>query len=175
MSNFNKAMKLLLTHEGGYVDNPEDKGGPTNRGVTQKDLSEHLGRPVSKEDVELMGINTVLDIYRKNYWDALKLDQVDSEKLSSVIFDLAVLKGIRTVVKELQDILAVKPDGLIGPDTLKAINFSNEINTSIKLILVSQNYFVNICTFNRNQIIFLNGWVNRTHSLINYILGLSDT
>lgn len=172
MSNFKNSLKILLSHEGGFVDHPDDQGGPTNMGITQATLSDYLKRQASVQDVKVLDPAIAELIYKKYYWDTLKLDEVDSEKLSTVIFDLSVLRGPRSVIKELQDLLDIKPDGIVGPLTLDAINRANELKTCIDLIHLSQTYFVGICSFNRNQISFLNGWMNRAHSLLLYVLDM---
>lgn len=172
MSDFNEAMKVLLNHEGGYVDNPDDKGGPTNRGITQKDLSQYLGRPASIEDLQMLSINQTMDIYKKNYWVPLSLDQINKPKIATVIFDLSILTGMRTVVRLLQDILKLTPDGIIGKDTIKALNAYSDTVSSIVLIEQIQKYFVTICHVNNSQVVFLTGWINRTHSLIDYVLDI---
>ena len=78
-ANFFKSLELVLKHEGGFVDHPEDPGGATNKGITHKTYSDFLGRPL--EDVsELKNIpdEHVELIYKQGYWDKIKGDQLPS-------------------------------------------------------------------------------------------------
>ncbi len=73
MSNkFSEALEIILHHEGGYVNHPKDPGGETNLGVTKRVYEDFGGekemKDLTKEDVE--------PIYKKNYWDRVKGDDL---------------------------------------------------------------------------------------------------
>ena len=57
--NFEKALELVLHHEGGYVDHPKDPGGATNYGVTKKVYELYLGRESTKDEVKEMPMEAV--------------------------------------------------------------------------------------------------------------------
>jgi lysozyme family protein len=173
VASFDQSIGIVLEHEGGYQDNPSDLShGATNMGITQKDLSEYLKRTATKDDVKMLLESTAKEIYRVNYWDMLHLDYLDSQKLATVILDMAVVRGMIAVTKDLQGILKVTINGVMSGDMLSEVNNLDEIAVAIDLIKVSQKAFCHICSFNRNQIVFLNGWINRTHSLLDYVLDL---
>ena len=102
MSNFDDALKDLLSIENGFVNNSADHGGPTNFGITQNTLANFLGHPVTIEDIQNLDISIVKEIYQKNYWDRLDLDQINDPKLASFIFDQAVNRGQRKVAEQIQ-------------------------------------------------------------------------
>ncbi len=81
--NFERALALVLKHEGGYVDHPADPGGATNRGVTRATLAAWRGRPVSKAEVRALTRLEASAIYRKNYWDAVRADELPAGSTSS--------------------------------------------------------------------------------------------
>jgi lysozyme family protein len=67
--NFGKALRLLLKHEGGYVNHPDDPGGITNLGVTKRVYEEWIGREATEEDMENLTPEDVAPLYKTNYWD----------------------------------------------------------------------------------------------------------
>lgn len=118
---FMKSMPLVLAHEGGYVDHPRDPGGATNLGITLATLRAYRGRPVSKDDVKRLTRKEAEAIYRKNYWQPIKGDDLPAG-LDYAMFDYAVNSGVSRAVKELQRIVGTKPDGVMGVQTLAALD-----------------------------------------------------
>ncbi|MFS8181496.1 glycoside hydrolase family 108 protein [Pseudovibrio denitrificans] len=112
----------LLDIEGGFANRSRkaDPGGPTNLGITQRTLQAWRGRPVSVEEVENLGREEALQIYRVQYWDAVKGDDLP-RGLDFTLFDCAVNSGPARAVKILQKILKVKVDGVLGLITLGAV------------------------------------------------------
>ena len=129
--NFYESLDVVLKHEGGYVDHPEDPGGRTNMGITQAVYEKYLGRTVTEEEMKDMKIGDVRIIYKESYWDKIKGDDLPSG-IDFCVFDWAVNSGVSRASRALQKIVGVKDDGVIGPNTLKAVN---------SLILFSQFIF----------------------------------
>lgn len=118
-ANFERALALVLVHEGGYVDHPADPGGATNLGITNGTLSGWLGRAATKAEVRALTKATVAPIYRKNYWDAVRGDELPAG-VDYCIFDFAVNSGKGRAVPSLQRAIGVADDGKLGPVTLAA-------------------------------------------------------
>lgn len=116
-SNFERALSLVLVHEGGYVDHPSDPGGATNLGITIGTLKAWRGKPVSKADVKALTKAEAGLIYRRNYWDQVRGDELPTG-LDYAVFDFAVNSGVSRAVKYLQASLGVAQDGKLGPVTL---------------------------------------------------------
>ncbi|ACL57560.1 glycoside hydrolase family 108 protein [Methylobacterium nodulans] len=114
------ALKLVLAHEGGYVDHPDDPGGPTNLGVTLGTLSAVLGRPATRADVRALTLAKVAPIYRARYWDAVRGDDLPAG-LDYALFDFAVNSGPARAAIALQRLVGVADDGVIGAVTLAAV------------------------------------------------------
>lgn len=91
--NFSTALCFVLEHEGGYVDNPRDPGGPTKYGVTIATLSHELGRGASLEDVRNLTPEQAGEIYRKKYWNAIGGDHLPAG-VDLIAFDIAVNMGV---------------------------------------------------------------------------------
>lgn len=117
---FDAALKLVLVHEGGYVDHPKDPGGATNKGITIGTYRSWLGRGVTKQELRAIPDSTVAAIYRSRYWNAVKGDDLPAG-LDYAVFDFAVNSGPSRAVKFLQRIVGAAQDGKIGPKTLEAI------------------------------------------------------
>ena len=90
--NFERALSLVLEHEGGYVDHPRDPGGATNLGITLDTLSSWLGRVATKADVLALKVSDVGPIYRRRYWDTIEGDELP-DGLDYAVFDFAVNSG----------------------------------------------------------------------------------
>ena len=74
--NFEHCLKMLLKHEGGFVNHPDDPGGITNHGVTKKVYEKWVGREVSEQEMRDLTHEDVAPIYKKNYWDRLRADDL---------------------------------------------------------------------------------------------------
>lgn len=160
--NFNGLLKVILHHEGGFVNHPKDPGGMTNLGVTKKVYEEWVGREVSEQEMRDLTKEDVAPIYRKNYWDRCKCDELP-EGVDLMVFDFAVNAGPSRSVKHLQELIGTTVDGGVGPMTLKAIdeyidNDENGVYGLIeKLTVKRQKYYESLPTFKT----FGNGWMRR--------------
>ncbi|WP_288587648.1 glycosyl hydrolase 108 family protein [uncultured Methylobacterium sp.] len=119
-TTFERAMTLVLTHEGGWSDDPADPGGATNLGVTIGTLSLWLGRPATKAEVKALTVASVSPLYRRRFWDAVQGDALPAG-LDYALFDFAVNSGPKRAVIGLQRALGVADDGRLGPVTLAAL------------------------------------------------------
>lgn len=120
-STFPDALKLVLAHEGGYVNHPKDPGGATNFGVTQRTYNawrKSQGQPTN--DVRKIGPDEVAAIYKRQYWDAVRGDDLPPG-LDYAEFDYAVNSGPSKAVKDLQRIVGSRADGIMGANTLAAV------------------------------------------------------
>jgi lysozyme family protein len=89
---FGRALSLVLKHEGGYVDHRKDPVGATNLEVTIGALSSWLGRRATKAEVKALKPTTVAPIYKKNYWDACRGDELPAG-VDHAVFDFALHSG----------------------------------------------------------------------------------
>lgn len=110
----------LLRDEGGYVDHPRDPGGATNYGVTIGTLSAWLGRRATKQDVRDLAIETAMEIYKAQYWDTVRGDDLPAG-VDYAVYDYAVNSGPARAARELQRVVGASPDGVVGAMTLQAV------------------------------------------------------
>jgi len=118
--NWEDAFKMVLSHVGGFVNNPKDPGGMTHLGVTKKVWEEYVGHSVDENIMRGLTPDMVQPLYKKNYWDRIKGDQLP-DGVDYAAYDLAVNSGVGRAAKYLQQIAGVPADGMIGPKSLEAI------------------------------------------------------
>lgn len=109
---FNDAMPLIIEFEGGYGNDPRDPGGETNFGISK--------RAYPNEDVKNLTLERAYEIYRRDYWDAVKADALPAPVRFSV-FDMAINSGVRQAIRTLQKSVGVAQDGILGPNTMQAV------------------------------------------------------
>jgi lysozyme family protein len=129
-SNFETCLKLMLEHEGGFVNHPQDPGGMTNLGVTKRVWEEWVGHEVDEKQMRALTPETVAPLYKRKYWDACRADDLVAG-VDYVVFDVAVNSGPGRAVKFLQSCVGVTADGGFGPATLAAVKKSEEDPTRL--------------------------------------------
>jgi len=118
--NWERSFSEMLKHEGGFVNHPRDPGGMTNLGVTKRVWEAYTGSPASETEMRSLTPAKVKPLYKHNYWDAVRGDELPSGVDFSV-FDFCVNSGPGRAAKTLQYVVGSKPDGQIGPKTLAAV------------------------------------------------------
>lgn len=119
-ADFLKCLPHILKYEGGYSDHSRDPGGATNMGITQATLANWRKKSVTKEDVLNLTVEEAADIYKANYWDSCRCDDLPLP-LALVVFDCAVNSGIYRAGIWLQATVHAGQDGKIGNGTLAAL------------------------------------------------------
>ena len=154
--NYDAALKIILHHEGGYVNHPRDPGGETNLGVTKR-VYEEWGGTKNMRDIT---VEDVAPIYEKNYWGKAKCDHLPSG-LDLAVFDWAVNSGPGRAAKKLQEMIGTVADGGIGPNTLRALDEYIEVHGLEKTIEeygeIRQKFYESLKTFDT----FGKGWTRR--------------
>jgi lysozyme family protein len=117
---FAACLAEVRRHEGGYVDHTQDPGGCTNRGITRRTLEGWRRQPVTCEHVRSLTEAEARAIYRAHYWNAVHGDELPAG-IDLAVFDAAVHSGRRRAALWLQGALGLTPDGVIGPQTLRAV------------------------------------------------------
>lgn len=174
MNDFDIALKYTLTFEGGYVIHPLDKGGPTNKGITQSVYDAYrLKHDLTTTSVRIISDKEVVQIYFENYWQHYKCDKFPAP-LSIAMFDFCVNAGSNGI-KKLQECIGVKADGVVGPNTLHAFyiptGMHERINALVKLYQAKRKaYYYKIVALKPWKIVFLRGWIRRTNELSDLLL-----
>jgi lysozyme family protein len=157
---FEECLARVLKHEGGYVNDPLDRGGRTNLGVTQRVWEEFVGHPVSEADMRALTPEKVGKLYKQKYWNAAYCE-VLPKGLDYVVFDFAVNAGTGRAVKTLQQAIGVVADGIIGPRTRAAINGANLKKLINDYSDERIDFYQGIVARKPDQARFINGWLRR--------------
>ena len=158
ISNYSTCLEIILEHEGGFVNHPKDPGGVTNHGVTKRVYDEWIGKNSTVEEMRNLTHEDVAPIYKKNYWDRAKCDQLPSGVDLSV-FDWGVNSGVSRSAKALQRIVGVKQDGGIGPMTLQAVSEVEAEEIIEQMHYMRDNFYRSLDTFET----FGKGWTRRNN------------
>jgi lysozyme family protein len=168
-ADFEKALAFVLEVEGGYTDDPADRGGATNKGITQSEYTDWLRRkhlPLRKV-ADILNVD-VREIYWEDYWLEGRCERMPWP-LCLAHFDACVNVGVGQAAKFLQRALDVKDDGAIGPVTLRALREALEKHAPIELAerLVDQRepFYRRLAENEPLQARFLDGWLNRVEHL----------
>lgn len=182
MASFDYSINLIFHVEGGYTNHPTDKGGATKYGITQTTLNVY--NKFHTDEVVTLRVNDLdsfraREIYLTMFWNPLRLDEIEDQKLAHILFDQAVNQGGQIAVKRMQRAYnfstranpKLVEDGIVGPKTILALNTCNvSARVCLEFLKASQHYYINIVKAEPNQIAFLSGWINRTHRLIDFLL-----
>ena len=163
--NFDKCLEMLLSHEGGFVNHPEDPGGITNLGVTKKVYDEWTGRESTEQEMRDLTPEDVAPIYKKNYWDRVKGDSLPSG-LDWACFDWAVNSGSGRPAKAVQRAVGATQYGAIGPQTLGLIMEKDPEEIINYVYGVRQDFYKSLKTFET----FGRGWTRRNKETLHQAL-----
>jgi lysozyme family protein len=156
----------IIRREGGFVDNPADKGGPTFNGVTLKTFSAWLGHQATIEELKHISENDVRSIYTNEFLVAPGFMLIHDERLRSLVLDCSVNHGPQNAVKLLQRALGVKDDGEFGSVTKQALLSANFGQLYLRLCAERVRFYGHIVHQNPSQTVFIEGWLNRAASFI---------
>lgn len=172
MATFKTAFNKVITNEGGYVNDPQDAGGETYKGVARNmnrnwqgwsivdELKKQPGFPASlSRSVELQ--MKVEEIYKSKYWNTVGGDELLSDLVAFSIFDFAVNAGVATSVRLAQMVAEVEADGDIGPVSIAAINKMDEEHFLAAFTVAKIMRYCNICENKPTNRKYFYGWVRR--------------
>jgi len=159
----------IIRREGGFVDHPADRGGPTNYGVTHKTLARYLGREITREDVRNLSRELAAEIYRRAYYLEPRIDALPAG-MRAFLFDSAVNHGARRAIKFLQQVLngagfgPLGVDGLAGPKTRRRAKEADDAMGPWLFAALAEErrmFYRLIVERDPSQRVFFNGWMKR--------------
>lgn len=175
-ANADLAVTKVLTSEGGYVNHPDDDGGPTNKGITLSTFRRYIKPKATISDLRNLTTAQAIDVYRQQYWNAVRADELPSG-IDYAVFDFGVNSGPTRAIRFMQSSLQALGlydggiDGKIGPKTLNGIR------------AVDPAKFINFYCDARLEYLkglsdwkaFGNGWTNRIEGVRADALALVKT
>lgn len=169
MADFNKYFPILLSKEGGYVNDPTDRGAETNKGLTiavfKENAQKLLGIAPTSANLKALTDKQASILYKALYWDRINGDKINNQSIANFIFDWAVNSGVGIASKKVQGLLGIPADGVIGDFTVSKINSASQEKLFNDLKESRRAFFKSIVQNNPSQIKYLNGWIkNRVDS-----------
>lgn len=149
----------ILAREGGYVNDPVDRGGPTHFGITQTTLKDYRRQvlrwtvsrsKVTTEDIRTLTQEEARAIYRTLYIEGPRFDEIADTMVRRLVVDWGVHSGQALAARRLQRAvgrvleIALKIDGIVGPKTLAAVNQANGWAVAHRLVLARAEHQANL-------------------------------
>lgn len=161
----------IIEREGGYVDHPLDKGGPTKFGVTLAALSRYRMTSVSAEDVKQLSVTEAKALYRQDYIVRPGFDLIEDERLRSLVIDAGVNHGTEAATRMLQKAVGVAVDGVFGLNTANAVKKASPTKLWLCMMGERLSFYGRIITNKPDQAVFAHGWMNRMNGLLRDFAG----
>ena len=163
MANYKILAPFILSHEGGFSNNPKDPGGATMRGVTLATFRAVYGSKKTVADLKRITSAQWYTIFKKYYWDKCKADIIANQSVANMLVDFAWHSGVATAVKAIQQIVGVDADGAAGRVTVGAINgyFKGSAYVFEQLKAKRMQYLRTRAAWPT----FKNGWTTRVSSI----------
>jgi len=176
MNLFDRCISVVLRREGGYANDPNDKGKETYMGISRRWHPNWNGWPiidahnancqlkrgefVDNPEFDKM----VYNFYYNEFWMPLNIDELENPNIALQIFDFAVNAGTVKAIKTAQRLSGVRVDGIIGINTIKAIN-SLDNAFLIRYKHARKEYYTYIVDKDPSQEKFIRGWINRVDEI----------
>jgi lysozyme family protein len=168
-NNSTQVLKWLSLSEGGYVNDPKDPGGPTNRGITERvwhSWQQNNGREQSS--IKLITRKEADRIFVEQYFNPVWFNRLPPG-LDYCLADYSVNSGPARAVKELQRVLnsrskaGLTVDGVMGNNTLAALKEDDDTVILITTICSNRLKFMRSL---RHWKRFKNGWTSRVNGVV---------
>jgi lysozyme family protein len=172
MANFEVFLPVLLGFEGGFVDDPVDPGGATNKGITLKTFTSAAPSLLNISPT-LANLKALTDeqaglLYKALYWDKIQGDEIELQDLANIVFDFYVNAGghaaklLQTVLVAMGANLTV--DGDLGPASLRALHAADQTEAYRRYKQGRIQYYENLVQQQPELGKFLKGWLNRVNA-----------
>ena len=163
MADKNKLIPIIKKWEGGYSDNPNDRGGATNSGVTLAVYQSVYGKNKTKNDLKKMTNEQWNYIFTKLYWNKWKADDIKNQSIANILVDWVWMSGTGTI-KKIQSLFGLTADGIVGNKTISYINSHDQEEVFNNIWNRRKQFYESLVKNNPSQKVFLKGWMNRLNT-----------
>ena len=168
MANSSKLVPFILQWEGGFVNDPLDLGGATNKGITIGTFTEYKKRKGLKaptvQDLKNISNEDWHEVFKGLYWDRWRADEIKSQAVANILVDWVWASGSHGI-KRPQRLLGVTADGVVGSKTIAALN-AKDPTELFKMIKADRIKFIDeICEKRPANNRFKKGWLNRINAI----------
>jgi len=154
-TKFDEIIDIVLEHEGGYVNDPDDPGGETKYGISKKAYPD--------EDIKELTVERAKELYKRDYWDRYRTGDLP-DRLRHIYVDMCINMGGGRAIKILQEACNSKNsnkidvDGGMGPMTIKSSASVEEFRLRAFRVL----YYAELIMKKPNLAKFWVGWFRRS-------------
>ena len=168
--SFLDAFDRVIGNEGGFQDDPMDRGNWTGGEIgkghlkgTKYGISAMTYPDLPLVSMKDLSIDQARIIYRDDFWNTLGLDKVDNTSIGYQLFDAAINHGFRNATKMIQRACGADADGYIGPETICKINETDKNDLLLRFLAERLIFMTHISTWER----YGKGWARRiAHNLV---------
>ncbi len=170
MADINILAPFILSFEGGFSNHPADKGGATNKGVTiatwrSVGYDKDGDGDIDVDDLRLLSDADVVErVMRPHYWNRWQGDRIRSQSVANLLVDWVWASG-KHGITNVQRILGVKADGLVGEKTLAALNNSDQHALFDRIKNERRAFIDTLCRKDPAQGVFRKGWLRRLDAI----------
>lgn len=172
MADVKKFEPFVLKWEGGakYTNSKIDRGGATKYGITiatwrTVGYDKNGDGKIDENDVKLITEEDFTKVLKKNFWDKWKADKIKNQKVAEILVDWLWASGKWGIIKP-QQLLGVKADGIVGKQTLAAVNgYPNQRQLFDAIKNARKAYIDKVIKNDPRQIAHKVGWLNRINSI----------
>lgn len=168
MADYKKLIPFILRWEGGFANDPVDRGGATMKGITIGTFTAYRNTKGNPEptvtDLKNISDQEWEDVFKSLFWDRWHADNIKTQSIANILVDWVWASG-KYGITIPQRILGVTQDGVVGPKTIEALNARDADKLFAQLRQARINFVETIVKRNPSQGKFLNGWKKRIYSI----------
>lgn len=170
MANIKILAPFILSFEGGYVNDPRDPGGATNKGVT---IATWRAVGYDKDgdgDIDVADLKRITDddavnrVMKPHYWDRWQADRILSQSVANLVVDWVWASG-KNGITGVQKLLGVKVDGIVGDKTLSAINGRDPRQLFNEIHQARAKFINDVIARRPTSAVYRNGWMRRLNAI----------
>ncbi|MBS9443985.1 glycoside hydrolase family 108 protein [Photorhabdus heterorhabditis] len=179
---FKKISGIILKHEGGYINDPDDRGGETNMGITfntwRAYAMDDLGIEPSSENLKRLTKDQAEVIYYNHYWEPKGFCKIENSKIALMIYDWTITSG--KAIKEIRRLINSEFDSKLSisnsmdDDMIHCINaIEGQGDFLQRLADVRKGYYESLTYTNgarNNQVKYLVGWLGRVDDCLKVVI-----
>lgn len=170
MANLEAFLTKLISLEGGFNDDTADRGGTTNMGITlptwrRTGYDKDGDGDIDEQDIRMLDIEDVRMVLKKHFWDRWKADEIRDQKLAEILTDWLWSSGKWGIIIP-QRLLGQTEDGIVGPETLSAVNKADPAKLLISIYNARMAFIRDLIRQDPTQKRFERGWTRRLNSFL---------